>query len=160
MNGFPPGGHRSSSRAVPSQASCRKHSARILRLPDRSVARTWWWGLLNKKSVRANKQPELVSIRHKRYPIIGSQKTTNFRTLFTRADVEQARAEAVSRGHAEACVGRVHALIGKHLTGEDEAIPGDPFHAHIILIHRIQRPLKQKRHDCSFSAANWDFCKA
>lgn len=84
----------------------------------------------------------------------------SFRTLFTHTDVEQARAEAVSRGHAEACVGRVHALVGKHLTGEDEAIPGDPFHDHIVLILGIQRPLEQKSQALSFLAAKGGLSKA
>lgn len=64
-------------------------------------------------------------------------------TLFTRTDIEQARAEAVTSRHTEACVGWVHGQIGKHLIGGNETIPRDPLHCHVLRMQSVQRPKKQ-----------------
>lgn len=66
-------------------------------------------------------------------------------TLFTRADIQHARAQAVSGRDTEACVGRVHGRIGKHVARGTEAIPRDPLHDHILLKNGVQRPLKQSQ---------------
>lgn len=66
-------------------------------------------------------------------------------TLFTWADVQHAGAQAISNGDTEACVGRVHGVIGKNIAGGTEAIRGDPLHRHVLLVHSVQGPCKQSQ---------------
>lgn len=68
-----------------------------------------------------------------------------FPTLFTSADIQHARAQAVSCRDTEARIGRVHGQIGKHLARGTEAIPRDPLHVHILRVHSVQRPWKQSQ---------------
>lgn len=66
-------------------------------------------------------------------------------TLFACADIQNARAHAISSRDTEACVGWVHGPIGKHLARGTEAVTGDPLHCHILLIQSVQRPWKQSQ---------------
>lgn len=88
------------------------------------------WNLTDNKSKQILEK-WLISDRYKKH------------TLFTRADVEQARAEAFTSRHTEARVGRIHSQICKHLVGGNKTIPRDPLHYHVLRVQSVHRPAKQ-----------------